>query len=134
MRRIVRGKLDICKTGASQIPKLYRKHLYPNPYEDECYWSEKPGGMATIDIKVRDVDKQLRDYFDKPLPSRIKLVKIKNLGDRELMTVAEGTVGVVAIIKGKRVLLSSPLFLDIAPGSKKQAILWDIYKKILKMM
>lgn len=129
------GDIDICKqVSSAELKKLYRKKLYPTASYNECFWSEKPGGMAEIDIKVRDADLPLRDYFAKPLPSGFKLVKITNLGDGGLMTVSEGTIGVVAILKGKRVLQSSPGFLDIKPGSKKQAVLWDIYRRILKRM
>ena len=72
------GEIDICKqVSAGQLKKLYRKHLYPTASDNECFWSEKPGGMAEIDIKVRDADLPLRDYFAKPLPSRFKLLKIK---------------------------------------------------------
>ncbi|MGA8259318.1 MAG: hypothetical protein WB783_03810 [Arenicellales bacterium] len=129
------GDIDICKqVSAAQLKMLHRKRLYPTAYENECLWSEQPGGMALIDIKVRDAELPLRDYFANPLPSRFKLVKITDLGDDGLMTVGEGTLGVVAIRKGKRILLSSPGFLDIAPKSKKQTVLWDIYRDILKQM
>ncbi len=129
------GEIDICKqVSASQLKKLYRKHLYPTASDNECFWSEKPGGMAEMDIKVRVAVLPLRDYFAKPLPSRFKLVKITDLGDEGLMTVGEGTIGVVAIRKGNHVLLSSPTFLEIKPGSKKQTLLWSIYLKILKQM
>ena len=129
------GEIDICKqVSAAQLKELHRKHLYPTAYENECLWSEEPGGMAEIDIRVRDAYLPLRDYFAKPLPSRFKLVKITDLGDGGLMTVGEGAIGVVVIRKGKRIMQSSPGFLDIAPGSKKQAVLWDIYRDILKQM
>jgi hypothetical protein len=129
------GQIDICKQiSAGQLKQLYRKKLYPTAYDNECFWSEQPGGMAEIDIKVRDADQPLRDYFAKPLPSRFKLVKITDLGDGGLMTVGEGAIGVVVIRKGSRVLQSSPGFLDIAPGSKKQTVLWDVYRHILSQM
>lgn len=129
------GQIDICKQiSAAELKMLYHKRLYPTAYENECFWSEQPGGMAEIDIRVRDADQPLRDYFAKPLSSMFKLVKITDLGDGGLMTVGEGTIGVVVIRKGKRILQSSPGFLDIAPGSKKQKVLWDVYRKILKQM
>ena len=129
------GQTDICKqVSAAQLNKLYRKHLYPTASENDCFWSEKPGGMADMDIRVRDADLPLRDYFSKPLPSHVKLVKITGLGDEGLMSVGEGTVGVVVIRKGKYVLQSAVTFLDVKPGSKKQAVLWDIYRNILKKM
>jgi len=129
------GEIDICKqVSAGQLKKLYRKHLYPTAYDNHCMWSERPHGMADLDIKVQDARGPLRAYFVKPLPSRIKLVKISDLGDGGLMSVGEGELGVVVIRKGDRVLLSAVTFLDIKPGSKKQAVLWDIYRHILQQM
>ena len=129
------GEIDVCKqVTAGQLKQLHRKQLYPTAYDNECFWSEKPGGMAEIDIKVQDADLALRDYFATPLPSRFKLVKITDLGEEGMMTVGEGVIGVVVIRKGKQVLLSSPGFLEIKPGSKKQVVLWDIYRNILKQM
>ena len=61
-------------------------------------------------------------------------MKISDLGDGGLMSVGEGELGVVVIRKGDRVLLSAVTFLDIKPGSKKQAVLWDIYRHILQQM
>lgn len=129
------GDIDVCKlVSATQVQKLYRKPLYPTAHTNECQWSEKPGGMADMDIHVIDADGPLRDYFAKPLPSQLKLVEITDLGDEGLMSVGEGTLGVVEIRKGKRVLQSAVTFLDIEPGSDKQAVLWDIYRAILKQM
>ena len=129
------GNIDVCKQiSAEQLKILHRKQLYPTAYENECFWSERPGGMAEIDIRILDAYQPIRDYFAKPLPTRFKLVKITDLGDGGLMTVGEGMIGVVVIKKGNRILQSSPGFLDIAPGSKKQAVLWDIYRRILNQM
>jgi len=129
------AEIDVCKlVSAEQVKKLYRKPLYATAHTNECSWSEKPGGMADMDIHVMDVDGPLRDYFASPLPSRLKLVKITDLGDEGLMSVGEGTLGVVEIRKGKRLLQSAVTFLDIEPGSDKQAVLWDIYREILKQM
>ena len=129
------GDLDMCKqVSAGQLKKLYRKHLYPTAYPNHCFWSERPHGMADLDIKVQDARGPLRAYFVKPLSSRVKLVRISGLGDGGLMSVGEGTLGVVVIRKGKRVLLSAVTFLDIRPGSKRQAVLWNIYRHILEQM
>jgi hypothetical protein len=129
------GHLNICKlVSPTQLRILYRKHLYPTALDNECFWSERPGAMAEIDIRVGEVDRPLRDYFAKPLPSMFRLVKIRDLGDGGLMTVGEGTIGVVVVHKGNRLLESSPGFLDIKPGSRKQAVLWNIYRRILKKM
>ncbi len=129
------GEIDVCKqVSAAQLKKLYRKQLYPTASTNECFWSEKPGGMADMDIQVHDANGPLRDYFAQPMPSQAKLVKITDLGDEGLMSVGEGTLGVVVIRKGKRVLQSAVTFLDIEPGSDKQAVLWDIYRDIVKQM
>jgi hypothetical protein len=129
------GDLAICnQVSAGQLKKLYRKHLYPPASPNHCFWSERPHGMADMDIRVQDARGPLRAYFAKSLPSRVKLVKITDIGNGGLMSVGEGTLGVVVIRKGKRVLLSAVTFLDIRPGSKQQAVLWDIYRKILKQM
>lgn len=129
------GDLDVCnQVSAAQLRKLYRKHLYPTAYANHCFWSEEPHGMADMDIRVQDVRGPLRAYFVKSLPSRTKLVKITDIGDEGMMSVGEGTLGVVVIRKGKRVLLSAVTFLDIRPGSKRQSVLWDIYRRILKQM
>jgi len=50
------------------------------------------------------------------------------------VNVSEGTLGVVVIRKGKLVLQSAVTFLDIKPGSKKQAILWGIYRRIVQQL
>lgn len=130
------GQIDICKqVSAGQLKELYRRHLYPTASDNDCFWSEKPGGMAEIDIRVVDADLPLRDYFAKSMPSGFKLVKITDLGDGGLMTVEEkGVIGIVVIRKGKRILQSSPGFLGVPLGSKKQVVLWDIYRGILKQM
>jgi len=129
------GDLDIChQVTAEQLAALYRKTLYPTAETNGCFWSEKPGGMADLDIRIRDAGQPLRSYFNKNLSSSVKLVKITNLGDEGLMSVSEGTLGVVVIRKGKKVLQSAATFLDVAPGSKKQTALWDIYRRILKQL
>ncbi len=128
-------KIDICnQVSAEQLTKLYRKHLYPSAHTNDCFWSEKPGAMAYMDINVHDVNRPLREYFAKTIPSHIKLVKITDLGDEGLMSVSEGSLGVVVIRKGDRVLQSAVTFLEIKPGSTQQAALWDIYRSVLKKM
>lgn len=129
------GELDVCsQVSAEQLKALYHKRLYANAFTNECNWSEDPGGMAYMNIQVRDTTRPLREYFAKPLPSRIKLVKITDLGDEGLMSVGEGTLGIVAVRKGKHELLSAVTFLDIKPNSKRQVVLWDIYRDVLKRM
>jgi hypothetical protein len=50
------------------------------------------------------------------------------------MSVSEGTLGVVVIHKGDRVLQSAVTFLDIKPGGSKQQVLWPIYRDIVERM
>ncbi|MFZ0451991.1 MAG: hypothetical protein WAL98_22390, partial [Desulfatiglandaceae bacterium] len=76
----------------------------------------------------------LREYYNKNLPASVKLEKINGIGDEGLVNVSEGTLGVVVIRKGKLVLQSAVTFLDIKPGSKKQAILWGIYRRIVQQL
>jgi hypothetical protein len=127
--------IDVCKAASkSELRQLYRKPLYAKAYGEHCLWSERPGGMAEFDIAVGDNFQPLRKNFDDPLPKRFKLVKITDLGSEGLMTVGEGTIGVVAIRRGDRLLKSAVTFLDIKPGSSKQKVLWNIYRRILKQM
>jgi len=133
--RSVGEKLDICsQVGAAQLKKLYRKPLYPTATDNGCFWSEKPGGMAFFDINVHKARRPLREYYNKNLPASVKLEKINGIGDEGLVNVSEGTLGVVVIRKGKLVLQSAVTFLDIKPGSKKQAILWGIYRRIVQQL
>lgn len=128
-------KIDVCSlVSEADLAKLYRKKLHPNQDNTGCYWSEKPKSMAYLHIAVRDSGKPLRKYFNANLPGHVKLVEIKDLGDGGLMSVSEGSLGVVVIKKGDRVLQSAVTFLDIAPGSKKQKALWEIYGRILDKM
>lgn len=126
------GQIDICALlGEADLAKLYRKKLYPNPNNGGCFWSKKPGGMAYLDISLHEHHKPLRQYFQADLPGHVKLVEIKDLGEEGLMTVSEGSLGVVVIKKGDWVLQSAVIFLDIVPGGKKQAALWEVYRRIL---
>jgi len=128
-------KVNICaQVSADQLKKLNRKPLYPTATENGCFWSEKPGGMASLDINVHKARRPLRAYYNKTLPSGVKLETISGIGDEGLVNVSEGTLGVVVIKKGKLVLQSAVTFLDIKPGSKKQAVLWDIYKHIVDQL
>jgi hypothetical protein len=125
-------KIDICSlVSEADLAKLHRKKLYPNPDNNGCYWSLKPKAMAYLHIAIRRPGKPLRKYFNANLPGHVKLVEIKDLGDGGLMSVSEGSLGVVVIKKGGQVLQSAVTFLDIEPGSKKQKALWDIYRRIL---
>ncbi|WP_319521839.1 hypothetical protein [uncultured Desulfosarcina sp.] len=126
---------DICRqVTAEQLSKLYRKPLYPSEHGNGCMWSKKPGGMAYLDINVHEYQKDIRQYFNKEMPSHIKLEKITDLGDDGLMTVVEGCLGVIVVKKGDRVMQSAVTFLEIEPKSDKQKVLWDIYRNVLKRL
>jgi len=126
---------DICRqVTAEKLSKLYRKPLYPSEHSHGCMWSKKPGGMAYLDINVHEYHKDIRQYFNKEMPSHIKLEKITDLGDDGLMTVVEGCLGMIVVKKRNRVMQSAVTFLDIKPESDKQKVLWDIYRNVLKRL
>lgn len=87
--------------------------------------------MAYLHIGLHESSIPLRDYFNKELSSTTTLESITDLGDEGLMSVAEGSLGVIVIRKGNRVLQSAATFLDIEPGSDKQRVLWEIYRTLL---
>ena len=80
---------------------------------------------------VHEHHKPLRQYFHAKLPGHVELREIKDLGDQGLMTVTEGSLGVIVIKKGDWVLQSAVVFLGIEPGSGRQAALWEVYRRIL---
>lgn len=126
------AELDICGlVQAEELAALSRKTLFPTGQDSGCFWSLTPGGMAYLHIAVHDMHQPLRDYFFPELPSHVRLEYIDDLGDEGLMTVTEGTLGVVVIRKGQRVIQSAVTFLEIEPGSPKQQALWNIYRRIL---
>ncbi len=106
---IVAGEnLDVCgQVTEQQLAALSRKPLYPTPQENGCFWSQTPGGMAYLHIGVQESSTPLRDYFNKELSSTTKLESITDLGDEGLMSVVEGSLGVIVIRKGNRVLQST---------------------------
>ena len=89
---------------------------------------------ARISGKLVGIGNAWSEYYNKNLLASVKLEKINGIGDEGLVNVSEGTLGVVVIRKGKLVLQSAVTFLDIKPGSKKQAILWDIYRRIVQQL
>ena len=124
--------VDYCAlVSDAELAKLYRKKLYPTAEDNGCMWSETQGGMADLEFNVRQSSQDLRKYFNADLPSNVKLVKITDLGDDGLMSVGDGTLGVIVVRKGDRVLESAATFLDIEPGSDKQKTLWQIYARAL---
>lgn len=114
-----------------QIKKIYRKPLVKSGEGKQCLWSKTAGGMSYFDISIHSKFQDLRKYFAPKIPSYVVLQKIDDLGDEGLMTVTEGSLGVVIIRKGELILQSAPTFLDIEPGSIEQQALWDIYRTVL---
>ncbi len=90
--------------------------------------------MAYLDIQYHKYSKDLREYFNEQLSDNVALEKIADLGDGGLMTVVDGSLGVIVIRKGDLVLQSAATFLDIELGSDQQKVLWDIYREILKRL
>jgi hypothetical protein len=124
--------VDYCAlAGKDDLATLYRKPLYPTATDNGCMWSEEPGGMADLSMSVLDYQRKLRTYFTTDLPDNVKLVEITDLGDSGLMTVVDGTLGVIVVRKGNHVLQSAATFLDIKPGSEAQKVLWQIYGRAL---
>jgi len=125
------AQLDICgQVSDAELKTLYRKPLVAKSYPGECLWSLKPDGMAYLHIAVREDQRPLRDYYNKNLSARVKLEKIPDIGDEGLMSISEGSLGVIVIRKGDMVIKSAATFLDIEPGSKKQEALFGIYRRI----
>lgn len=124
--------LNVCQLAkADLVSKLYKKQLFASGEGKECLWSIDPGGMAYLHITVHERFQELRKYFNENLSPTVKLEKITDLGDDGLMSISEGTLGVIVVRKGNYVLQSAVTFLDIEPGSEKQKFLWQIYKEIL---
>ena len=127
--------LDICSLVSSeQLAALHRKPLYPKSQENGCYWSREPGTMAYLHIGVLESAQPLRQYFHPQLSATTTLEPIIDLGDEGLMSVVEGELGVVVVRKGGRVLQSAATFLDIEPGSARQRVLWEIYRRVVERM
>lgn len=128
-------KLDVCAQATEkELAILSHKPLFPTPQERGCFWSRTPGAMAYLHISVQEHSKPLRDYFNKELAATTQLVAITDLGDEGLMSVVEGSLGVIVIRKGKQVVVSAVTFLDIEPGSDKQRALWDIYRRLVNQL
>lgn len=123
--------VDYCALASkADLAKLDRKPLYTTATQSGCMWSEEPNGMAELSMSIHAPLGKLRIYFATDLPSNVKLVDVKDLGDSGLMSVVDGNVGVVVVKKGNRVLQSANM-LDIKPGSEGQKTLWQIYGRAL---
>ena len=124
--------IDYCALASdADLAKLYRKKLFATAEDNGCMWSETKGGMADLELHVQASQGKLRAYFATDLPSNVKLVDISDLGDSGMMSVTDGTIGVVVIRKGNQDLQSAATFLDIKPGSDAQKVLWQIYGRAL---
>ncbi len=127
--------INICSlVSTEQLAGIYKKELFPTEQRRSCFWSEKPGQMAYLQIGYHIEEKDVRQYFHKELPSHVKLEKINNLGDGGLMAVTGEHLEVIVIKKKKKILKSTVSFLDIEPGSHQHKQLWDIYRTILEKL
>lgn len=127
--------LDVCSLATDkELALLSHKPLFPTPQERGCFWSRSPGAMAYLHISVQEHSKPLRNYFNKDLAATTQLVAITDLGDEGLMSVVEGSLGVIVIRKGKQVVVSAATFLDIEQGSATQQALWDIYRRLVAQL
>ena len=127
--------LNVCEqVSDEQLAAIYPKKLFPTEQERGCQWSNKPGGIPYLQIGVIESQKILRDYFHKEIPPDFELKKIKDLGDRGLMTVSEGYLAIIVIREGDWVLISTVDSLYIKQGGEKHKYLWNIYRGILQKL
>jgi hypothetical protein len=128
----IEEEIDYCAEVSDEtLAKLHEKKLFSAAMPNGCMWSEKPDGIADFSFSINESEQELRDYFNAELSPGVELVEITDLGDSGLMTLVEGEIGVVVIRKGDKVLQSAATFLDIAPGTEQQTVLWDIYRRAL---
>lgn len=126
---------NVCEqVSARQLAALYRTKLFSSEQENGCRWSNEPRGMTYFQIGIIEGQKNLRAYFQKAIPSDFTLMKINDLGDRGLMTTAEGYLAVIVVREGEWVLVSTVNYLFIKHRSERHKILWDIYRGILKKL
>lgn len=125
--------VDVCALVSKEdLRQIYRKELFATAEDNGCFWSLEKGAMAYLHISIQDKTKDVRDHFNSEIPSHIALEEISDLGDGGLLTIAEGTLGVIVISKGNKIIKSAATFLDIKPGSKEHKALWSVYQKILR--
>ena len=125
-------QIKVCEMASrEELAQLYRKKLVSNEQRGGCYWSLEPNGMAYLHIGLAKKRREPREYFNKNLSSHVRLEKINDLGDGGLMSVSEGSLGVVIIQKGDYILQSAVTFLEIEPGTNKHKVLWKIYARVL---
>ncbi len=125
-------EIDVCGiVSQDELSQLYKKPLIAKKDGNGCIWSLKPDGMAYLHIAVQEKSREIREYFNQDLPEHIKLEAIEDLGDEGLMTVVEGSLGVIILAKKNNLIRSSATFLDIEPGSSQQQTLWHVYQRIL---
>ncbi|XPS86879.1 uncharacterized protein Dvar_48970 [Desulfosarcina variabilis str. Montpellier] len=125
----------VCEmVSPEQLAALYPSPLYPSQQKNGCRWSDKPNGRAYFQIGIIENSKNLRQFFEKQLPSGYHLEKIKDIGNRGLYTQSNGYLSVVAIRQGNWVLVSTVDLLYIKMGDGRQNQLWDIFRGILKSL
>lgn len=117
--------------SSEQLAALYPSTLYPSQQENGCRWSATPNGKAYFQIGVIESPKNLRQFFEKNIPSKYQLKKISDIGDRGLFTESGEYFSVIAIREGSWVLISTVDLLYIKKDDARQNILWDIYREIL---
>lgn len=123
---------DLCALADDPLlTRIHARPLHANRSGSGCSWSERPDGMSYLDINVHAYRRELRSYFPESMGDGFELRAVTGLGDEGLMTVTEGSVGVVVVRRGNRVLHSAPVFLRIEPDSDRQAALWELYGKAL---
>lgn len=126
---------NVCEqVSARQLSEIYSSKLFPKEELNGCRWSDKPGGIAYFQIGIIKSQNNLKQFFQKEIPTNYKLKKIDGLGDRGLMTEAKGYIDVIVIRKGDWVLISTVDLLYIKNEDARQKILWDIYHRILQTL
>ncbi|MCB2186651.1 MAG: hypothetical protein KQJ78_09555 [Deltaproteobacteria bacterium] len=128
-------RIDVCGLYApAEVSQLFgkkKKTFEPHAEGRGCYWT-KPGEiMALWHVGYQETDMPVRDFFFKDLPPQVKLAPVPGLGEEALMSVSEGTLGVVAARKGKYVVTSAATFLDIKPGSEREKLLMEFLHRVL---
>jgi hypothetical protein len=127
--------LNVCEqVSDEQLAAIYPKKLFPTEQERGCQWSNKPGGIPYFQIGIIEGNKNLREYFHKEIPPDFELKKIKDLGDRGLMTISEGYLAIIVIREGDWVLISTVNSLYIKQCSEKHEYLRNIYRGILQKL
>jgi hypothetical protein len=126
---------SVCAMVSSeQLAALYPSTLYSSQQENGCRWSTTPNGKAYFQIGVVESPNNLRQFFEKNIPSNYQLKKTSDIGDRGLFTEYRGNLSVIAIREGSWVLISTVDLLYIKMEDARQHLLWEIYREILQSL